>query len=69
MPVGGSRSSFTPRRKDEEHPIEYASRLLSSSERNYSTKEKKLLQLSGPLKNLEVTLKDKLLESPLTTSV
>ncbi|GFW17405.1 retrovirus-related Pol polyprotein from transposon 412 [Trichonephila clavipes] len=23
--------------KDEEHPIEYASRLLSSSERNYST--------------------------------
>ncbi|GFT35085.1 retrovirus-related Pol polyprotein from transposon 17.6 [Trichonephila clavipes] len=29
--------------KDEEHPIEYASRLLSSSERNYSTKEREAL--------------------------
>ncbi|GFS99640.1 transposon Tf2-6 polyprotein [Trichonephila clavipes] len=29
--------------KDEEHPIEYASRLLSSSERNYSTTERKAL--------------------------
>ncbi|GFT17145.1 retrovirus-related Pol polyprotein from transposon 17.6 [Trichonephila clavipes] len=29
--------------KDEDHPIEYASRLLSSSERNYSTIERKAL--------------------------
>ncbi|GFT96513.1 retrovirus-related Pol polyprotein from transposon 297 [Trichonephila clavipes] len=31
--------------RDEKHPIEHASRLLSSSERNYSPKKEKLLQL------------------------
>ncbi|GFW27615.1 retrovirus-related Pol polyprotein from transposon 412 [Trichonephila clavipes] len=55
--------------KDEEHPIEYASRLLHPRSEIILPQKEKLLQLSRPLKKLEVTLKDKLLDSPLTTSL
>ncbi|GFW05007.1 retrovirus-related Pol polyprotein from transposon 297 [Trichonephila clavipes] len=46
MPVAWLSEQFYSKEKkmrDEEHPIEYASRLLSSSERNYSTTERKTL--------------------------
>ncbi|GFV75157.1 retrovirus-related Pol polyprotein from transposon 297 [Trichonephila clavipes] len=43
--------------KDEEHPIEYASRLLSSSERNYSTTERKALAVVWALEKFRGYIK------------
>ncbi|GFU21134.1 retrovirus-related Pol polyprotein from transposon 297 [Trichonephila clavipes] len=43
--------------KDEEHPIEYTSRLLSSSERNYSTTERKALAVVWALEKFKVYVK------------